>query len=361
MQGEFDVAVIGGGPAGMMVAGRAAELGARVVLIEKNLNLGRKLMMSGNGRCNISQAEFDDRKFIEKLGKNGQFLFSALSVFGPEEVVKFFEERGLKTKTEKNGRIFPVSDRAQDVLNVLSGYLSKNKVKLLLGEEVVGFDVKDGIIRKALLKSGEISAGSFILTTGGRSYPEMGSNPSVSAMPKALRADGKGYEWAEEMGHKIIKIRPILTPIEIREDWVRNLQGLSLENVRVAIFQKNKKQDSRIGEILFTHFGLSGPLILDLSKKIGELLETGEVVLKIDFKPSLDVLELDKILQKDFRTNKSLENYLSKQLPQKLSGPIIIFSKINPEKKLNAITKKEREKLIGLLKGLKLTVWLAWL
>ncbi|PIU44018.1 MAG: hypothetical protein COS96_01310 [Candidatus Nealsonbacteria bacterium CG07_land_8_20_14_0_80_39_13] len=257
--------------------------------------------------------------------------------------------------------MFPVSDRAQDVLNVLSGYLSKNKVKLLLGEEVVGFDVKDGIIRKALLKSGEISAGSFILTTGGRSYPEMGSNPSVSAMPKALRADGKGYEWAEEMGHKIIKIRPILTPIEIREDWVRNLQGLSLENVRVAIFQKNKKQDSRIGEILFTHFGLSGPLILDLSKKIGELLETGEVVLKIDFKPSLDVLELDKILQKDFRTNKSLENYLSKQLPQKLSGPIIIFSKINPEKKLNAITKKEREKLIGLLKGLKLTVWLAWL
>ncbi|PIP22925.1 MAG: hypothetical protein COX37_01325, partial [Candidatus Nealsonbacteria bacterium CG23_combo_of_CG06-09_8_20_14_all_39_17] len=130
------------------------------------------------------------------------------------------------------------------------------------------------------MKSGEISAGSFILTTGGRSYPEMGSNPSVSAMPKALRADGKGYEWAEEMGHKIIKIRPILTPIEIREDWVRNLQGLSLENVRVAIFQKNKKQDSRIGEILFTHFGLSGPLILDLSKKIGELLETGEVVLK---------------------------------------------------------------------------------
>ncbi len=341
-QEKFDVAVIGGGPAGIMAAGRAAELGARVVLIEKNQSLGKKLLITGSGRCNISQAEFNDKKFVEKLGKKGQFLLSALSVFGPEEVVKFFEERGLQIKMERGGRIFPASDKAQDVLNVLLKYLNKNKVELLLGQEVIDFEAKEGRIENVKLKKGEITAQSFILCTGGKSYPGTGST-------------GAGYAWAQKIGHKIINPTPALVPIETKENWVKNLQGLSLKNVSVALFQNNKKQDSRFGEMLFTHFGLSGPIILDLSKKIGELLAVGEVILKIDLKPALDVLTLDKRLQRDFKKNKDFKNYLPELLPQKLGDLILRFTKISPDKKLNSITREERKKLIGVLKGLKLT------
>ncbi|MDP2830474.1 MAG: NAD(P)/FAD-dependent oxidoreductase [bacterium] len=338
----FDVAVIGGGPAGMLAAGRAAELGAKVVLIEKNRSLGKKLLMTGGGRCNISQAEFNDKKFVEKLGKKGQFLLSALSVFGPEEAVKFFEERNLRTKTERGKRIFPASDNARDVLDVLLEYLKKNKVKLSLGQEVAGFNAKKDRIENVKLKNGEISARSFVLCTGGKSYPGTGST-------------GDGYEWARKMGHKIINPAPALAPIETEENWVKDVQGLSLKNVSVALFQNNKKQDSRFGEMLFTHFGLSGPIILDLSKKIGELLETGEVILKIDLKPALDILTLDKRLQRDFKGNRNFKNYLPELLPQKLGDLIARFAEISPDKKLNSITKEERKKLIDELKGLKLT------
>ncbi len=340
---KFDVAIIGGGPAGIMAAGRAAELGARVVLIEKNLILGKKLLITGSGRCNISQSEFKDKKFVEKLGKKGQFILSALSVFGPEEVVRFFEERGLQIKIERGGRIFPASDKAQDVLNVLLKYLNKNKVKLLLGQEVAGFEVEKGRIVSVKLKKGEITAQSFILATGGKAYPGTGST-------------GDGYAWAQKMGHKIINATPALVPIETKENWVKDLQGLSLKNVSVTLFQNNKKQDSRFGEMLFTHFGLSGPIILDLSKKIGKLMDAGEVILKIDLKPALDISTLDKRLQRDFIRNKDFKNYLPELLPQKLGDLIAQFTKISPDKKLNSITKEERKKLIDTLKSLKLTV-----
>ncbi|MBI4708694.1 MAG: aminoacetone oxidase family FAD-binding enzyme [Candidatus Portnoybacteria bacterium] len=338
---KFDLAVIGGGPAGIMAAGRAAELGARVVLIEKNQVFGKKLLITGNGRCNITQAEFNDKKFVEKLGKNGQFLLSALSVFGPEETIKFFENNGLKIKEERGGRIFPVSDKAEDVLNVLLKYLHKNKVKFILGQEVIGFNVKKRIIESVKLKGGEIAAHRFILCTGGKSYPQTGST-------------GSGYEWAEKMGHKIINPKPALVPVETMENWVLDVQGLNLKNISVALFQNNKKLDYRFGEMLFTHFGLSGPIILDLSKKIGELLAVGEVVLEIDLKPAIDFLTLDKRLQRDFKNNKNFKNYLPELVPRKLSGLIVRFSKISPDKKLNSITKEERKKLISVLKGLKL-------
>ncbi len=326
----------------MMAAGKAAEDGANVVLIEKNRSPGKKLLITGNGRCNISQAEFNDKKFIEKLGKKGHFLFSALSVFGPEEIVKFFEEKGLRTKIERGKRIFPASDKARDVLNVLLKYLNQNKVKLLTGREVVGFKVEKGEIKSVKLANEEIAAKSFILCAGGKSYPETGST-------------GQGYKWAQEMGHKIINPMPALVPIETKEIWVKNLQGLSLKNVSVTLFQNDKKRDSKFGEMLFTHFGVSGPIILDLSKKIQELLATGEVILKIDLKPALDILTLDRRLQRDFKRNKDFKNYLPELLPRKLIDLIVRFTKINPAQKLNSITKEERKKLIDILKGLKLT------
>ncbi|MFA4880422.1 MAG: NAD(P)/FAD-dependent oxidoreductase [Candidatus Doudnabacteria bacterium] len=354
IQEKFDVAVIGGGPSGIMAAIKAGERGAKVVLIEKNSILGKKLLITGGGRCNITQApleassltgqaEFNAKKFVEKLGKKGRFLFSSLFVFGPEEVIDFFEKNGLKTKIERGGRIFPASNKSQDVLNVLSRCLNKNKVKLLLNQKVVGFDVKEGIIKEVKLKEKEIIAKAFILATGGKAYPGTGST-------------GDGYEWAQKMGHKIIKPMPALVPIETKENWVKGLQGLTLKNVSVSIFQNNKKQDSKFGEMIFTHFGLSGPIIIDLSKRIGELMATGAVCLKIDLKPALDVLTLDKRLQRDFKRNKNFKNYLPELLPRRLGDLIIKFTGISPDKKLNCINKEERKKIINFLKCLELNV-----
>jgi hypothetical protein len=342
---KFDVAVIGGGPAGMMAAGRTAELGAKVVLIEKNKSLGRKLLITGKGRCNITQAEFDDREFIEKLGKNGKFLFSSLNAFGPRKVIEFFKERGLKTKTERGGRVFPASDKAVDVLNILADYLKKNNVKIVLDQEVLGFDFSKEKIESVKLKNETIFADNFILAVGGKTYPITGST-------------GDGYGWAKEAGHVIIEPNPSLVPIKIKEEWVKDLQGLSLRNISINIFQNNKKQDSKFGEMLFTHFGISGPIILDASKEIGELLKKGEVKIEIDLKPALDLSQLDRRLLRDFEGNqkKDFKNYLPELLPQKMIETFLKLSEIDPHKKLHFITKEERKKILHLLKEMKLTV-----
>ncbi len=341
---KYDAAIIGGGPAGMIAAGRAGELGARVILVEKNKNLGRKLLITGKGRCNITNKTDKPREFINKFGKNGEFLFSAFSRFGIKETINFFENLGVETKIERGGRVFPKSDKSQDILNALINYLRKSDVKIKLNSEVKEIVKKNNRIEKVVLANNEeIMADKFIICTGGKSYPKTGST-------------GQGYEWAQKMGHKIIKPTPSLVPIETKENWIGSLQGVSLKNVSVALFQNNKELDFRFGEMLFTHFGLSGPIILDLSKKIGELLATGEVILKIDFKPALDFLKLDKRLQRDFKRNKDFKNYLPELLPRKLGDLIVRFSKISPDKKLNSITKEERKKLIDVLKGLKLTV-----
>ena len=342
---KFDVAVIGGGPAGMIAAGKAAENGARVVIIDRNRTLGRKLLITGKGRCNITQAEFDSREFIRELGKNGKFLFSSFSVFGPQEVIKFFEERGLKTKTERGFRVFPVSDKAEDVLKVLTEYLKKNNVRMLLGREVFGFKTKKGKIESIKLKDEEIFADKFILAVGGKAYPITGSS-------------GDGYEWAKKMGHTIIDPEPSLVPVKTKENWVSDLQGLSLKNVQINIFQNNKKQDSRFGEMLFTHFGLSGPIVLETSKKIGELLKNGKVEIQVDFKPALDFVQLDKRLQRDFEENrkKDFKNYLPELLPQKMIETFLNLSGIDPHKKLRFISKEERKNILHLLKGMKIIV-----
>jgi predicted Rossmann fold flavoprotein len=359
---KFDVAVIGGGPAGMIAAGRAAELGARVVLLEKNSSLGKKLLITGKGRCNITQAEFDDKEIIKKFGRNGKFLFSSLANFGPEEVIAFFESRRVPTKIERGGRVFPVSDKAQDVLYILQKYLEKNKVEIIYNAQVAGFDVSPEVSGKkivsvSLAEQGYISpekqaltpirriyADKFILCTGGKSYPTTGST-------------GDGYQWAKDLGHTIITLAPALVPVKTKELWVKDLQGLSLKNVAINVIQNNKKQDSRFGEMLFTHFGLTGPIVLDLSKKIGELAQQGEVSIAIDLKPALSYDQLDARLQKDFKenSNKDFINYLPELLPQKMIATISSLLGIDPRKKINLVTKDERKKIIELLKNLRLT------
>jgi len=342
----FDVAIVGGGPSGMMAAARAGELGAKVLLLEKKAALGRKLLLTGKGRSNITRAEFNLRELVKKYGREGDFFLYPLSIFGVKETIDFFEKKGLKTKVERGKRIFPQSDRASDVLNILIGYLKSGGVKIMTNSEVKEIIKEKNRISKIILSGGrEILAKNYIICTGGKSYPGTGST-------------GEGYKLAKKLGHTINKLRPALVPLKIKENWPKMAQGLSLKNVELTVFQNNKKQDSRFGEMLFTHFGVSGPIVLDLSGKIGELLEKGEVKLVLDLKPALDFQVLDKRIQSDFSkySNKLFKNSLSDLLPKKLIPVIIELSGINPEKKVNEITRPERQKLVRLLKGLEMRV-----
>ncbi len=341
---SFDIAVIGGGPAGMMAAGRASELGAKVVLIEKNEILGKKLLITGKGRCNFTHSEFDIRKFAEKFGRNGRFLYSALAIFGAREVINFFESRGLKSRVEQGERIFPEERNAQDILNVLTKYLTEGKVNILLNSEITGFKQNNGKIFQVFLQDRQVSADKFIICTGGKAYPQTGST-------------GDGYRWAEQSGHTVITPVPALNPVKTSENWVKEVQGLSLKNVSIKLFQNGKKQDERFGEMLFTHFGVSGPIVMDMSKNIGALLKNGPVKLLLDLKPALDFKKLDKRIQRDFQEFKGrmFKNSLKGLLPLSMIPVMIKLSGVDPEKKVDYINREERNKLVHLLKELELT------
>lgn len=343
---KFDVAVVGGGPAGMMAAGRAGKLGARVALIEKNHYLGKKLLLTGKGRCNLTRAESNLKNFTDAFGKEGRFLLSSLSVFGIKQTIDFFEKRGLKTKIERGKRVFPESDKARDVLNVLKNHLKEGKVAILKGKKVEALHKKAEKITSIVLEKGKkIIAENYIICTGGKSYPNTGST-------------GDGYRWVKKLGHTVITPKPALTPLKIKEVWVRKVQGLSLRNIRISVCQNGGKKDERFGEMLFTHFGISGPIVLDMSKKIGELLSRGDVKLELDLKPGLAKKQLDKRVQRDFQKyqNKLFRNSLNDLLPQKIIPIIVKLSEINPNKKVNNITKEERKKLVNLLKKLEMRV-----
>ena len=345
---KCDVLVIGGGPAGMMAAIAASEYGAKTVLLERNSELGIKLMMTGKGRCNITNAEKDKRKFLEMFGRNGKFLYSAFNDFGSEETINFFEGRDLVMKVERGNRVFPVSDKADDVRRVLLDELRNNKVMVLSNTKVSDLIVEEGRIVKVKLESGgadEIEFKNIVIATGGLSYPHSGSS-------------GDGLVWAEKIGQKITVRIPALTPIIIKERWVNDLEGLSLKNVKISVYQNDKKRDERFGEAIFTERGISGPIILDMSKKIGEFLSKGEVKILIDFKPALDFTELDLRVQRDFIAvqNKMFKNSLEELLPQKMIPVVIELSGIDPQKKINLVTKEERRKLVHLLKEMELNV-----
>lgn len=342
----FEVIVIGGGPAGMMAAGRAAQQGARVALFEKNESLGRKLLLTGKGRCNLTNYEYDKVKFAEKFGKEGRFLYSALEHFGVGETLNFFQSRGLAWQVERGNRIFPKEGDAQNVLRILVGYLAEGRVKVYCNTEVTGIDrVKDGtenfIVSTA---AGTISVKKIILCTGGKSYPRTGST-------------GDGYHWAQALGHTVIEPKPALNPVETSDRWVKEVQGLTLKNVSLQLYLDGRKREERFGELLFTHFGISGPIVMDMSKNINDYLEKGKVKLLLDLKPALDFQKLEERIMRDFREFKGrmFKNSLVKLLPASLIPVIIKLSAIEGEKKVDHITKSERKRLLHLFKELELT------
>ena len=357
----WDVAVIGAGPAGIMAAGKAAQLGQKVVLIEKNSSLAKKLLLTGGGRCNFSNAEFNLRELIKNYN-HGEFLFHAFSIFGPKETIYFFEKLGIKTKTEKNKRVFPADNSAGEVLEALNKYLKVNRVKVILNSEITGIDKKgnppssktsagQGKINKLILRKGEITAKKYILCTGGKSYALTGS-------------DGFGYALAEKLGHTIIKPMPTLSPIKIKESWIKDLQGISLKDITVELFQnglpaKDGKNFIREkGEIIFTHFGVSGPAILNISGKVGELAKNGEVKLHIDMYPSLNQEELFKRQDEIFKrfSKKTVKNVLSDFMPQRLVEVLLDIHKIEKDKMANNMTKAERWTIARAIKAFEATV-----
>ncbi len=330
----------------MMAAISASKLGARVVLIEKNEKPGRKLLLTGKGRCNVTHAEFDHRKLTESYGKNGKFLFSALSKFDAADTMAFFEKNGLKLKTERGARVFPQSDKAADVLNTLIKRLKKQKVKLMTRTAVIKIESENNLITGIKLNTGKIKAKNYIFCTGGKSYPQTGSS-------------GEAFNWLKNLGHRVTKLYPSLAPVKIQEPWVKELQGLSLKNVEISICKNGKKQTSRFGEMLFTHFGISGPIVLDISKEVGNALgtEKGEVEISLDLKPALDFQKLDERVRRDFQkyNNKLFRNALDDLLPQKLIPIIVKLSQINPNKHTNLVSREERLRLTNLLKNLGMT------
>lgn len=342
---KYDIAVIGGGPAGMMAAIRAGEMGARVVLIEKNEKIGVKLLMTGGGRCNLTHVEKSIREFCGKFGKQGDFLLSPFSIFGTKETMEFFENNGVELKNEM-GKVFPASDKAKDILNALVFLLKKYKVDILFSSEVKEINKKGKLITSVSLLNGkEIEADQFIISSGGRSYPSTGSS-------------GDSFIWAKRLGHDIVDTNPALTPIETKEQWTKSLQGISLEDVSISLFCNQKKESEGRGEILFTHFGFSGPLILDMSRTIGDLLERGKVKMTIDLFPSKNTEQLDKFILSVFNKNrkKHVLKCLNDFFPEKLSAFILNFSSVSFDRKGNDITKEERVRMVKFLKKIEISI-----
>ena len=349
--------VIGGGPAGMMAAITASQKGDKVILIEKMKSLGRKLLITGKGRCNItSSLPIED--FIKNTPGNGKFLYSAYQSFTNKDIIEFLKEEGLEVKEERGNRIFPITDKSQDVLDCFIKRLRKNKVEIHYNEEVKEILYKENndekIVRGVKTNKEEILADKVILATGGKSYPLTGST-------------GDGYKIVEKLGHKIKDIKPSLVPLEIYEkETCKELQGLSLKNVSIKIIdeEKNKIIFQEFGEMLFTHFGVSGPIILTASanlvryKNIKEKMEGKNISIIIDFKPALSEQKLEDRILRDFSEfkNKQYKNSLDKLLPQKLIPVIIKLSNIEENKKVNEITKEERKRLVVLLKNFKINV-----
>lgn len=338
------VVVVGGGAAGMMAAYQASENGHKVILVDKNEKLGKKIYITGKGRCNLTNAG-ELEEIFNNIMTNRKFLYSALYSFTNDDVINFFENNGMKTKIERGNRVFPVSDHSSDVISTVTKALRKNKVDIRLFTPVKDLIITNDKACGVLLENGEkIMCDSVIIATGGLSYPSTGST-------------GDGYRFAKDSGHTINKCEPSLVPMNIKEEWVKELQGLTLRNVNVRIINGKKKLYNELGEMLFTHFGVSGPLILSASAMINRKYFDENLKIIIDLKPALDVEQLNKRILRDFEEelNKQFKNSLNKLLPSKLVPVVINLSGINPDKQVNTITKEERQKLAYLLKNLEIS------
>ncbi len=343
---SYDVLVIGGGASGMMTAGRAAELGKSVLLIEKNAELGAKLSITGGGRCNITNAEEDERVLLARYGVADKFLYSAFSQFGMKDTFSFFESHGLPLVVQAYKRAFPASERASDVVRALEKYLTQGKVEVRTGVTVKKIVVAGGHIVRVETSAGDFSAHSYILATGGVSHPETGST-------------GDGFAWLKELGHTVAKPTPTIVPLKVQEGWVKALAGVSLSAMKITFCVDRVKQFSKTGPLLFTHFGISGPTVLNSAGKVASLLPEGVVTATVDLFPGMDIGALDRKITEIFDTNKNklLKNVLKDIVPPGMSETLLSLTPdINPETKVHSVTKENRKSLGALLKCLPMTI-----
>lgn len=340
-----DVIVIGGGAAGMMAAFTAARNGCRVRLLEKNEKLGKKLYITGKGRCNLTNGA-DVEELLNHVVSNRKFLYSAFNGFSNRDMMELLEEAGLPLKTERGNRVFPVSDKSSDVIRTLQRLLKEAGVRICLNCQAEAVLTEDSVCRGVRLTDGQVyPAGQVIVATGGLSYPSTGST-------------GDGYRFASGCGHKVTELSPALVPFCGEEEWIGRLQGLSLKNVSVRLSQGKKIYYEEFGEMLFTHFGVSGPAVLSGSSVTARYLKRGPLTLSIDLKPALTEEQLNQRLVRDFSAlqNKQFKNALQGLLPAKLIPVVVERSGIHPEKQVNAVTRKEREQLVRLIKHFTLTL-----
>ena len=340
------IIVIGGGAAGLMAGVRAAQLGASVRIIEKMKMVGLKMGITGKGRCNVTNAApIED--FIKQTPGNGKFLYSAYQQWTNEDVIQMLHSWGVPTKVERGGRVFPESDKALDVRNAFIDAYRKLEGTLHLEESVTDLIVQDGHIQGVVTNKGKYTCDAAIIATGGMSYPLTGSS-------------GDGYELAKTVGHSIVELRPSLIPLETKESWVKDIMGLSLKNVEVSIIAKNKVQTKQFGEMLFAHFGVTGPIVLSASHTVTKLLKkkVESIEISINLKPALTREVLDKRVQRDFSEaqNKQLLNVLKGLLPTKLIPVICQLAKIEGTKAIHDITKEERLRLVDTMQDMRLSV-----
>ena len=339
-----NVAVVGGGAAGMIAAIAAAENGHKVTLYEHNEKLGKKLFITGKGRCNVTNASDIDEIF-NNIVTNSKFLYSSIYTFTNDMVMDFFEKDGLKLKVERGNRVFPASDHSSDVIKVLEKRLKKSGVTVKLNTNVERLLWDDSGIKGIVAENKDIMADAVIMATGGLSYKSTGS-------------DGSGFKMVTGAGHSTSEFSPALVPITIEEDYPKEMQGVSLKNIEVEILNGKKKIYSAFGEMLFTHFGVTGPVILSASSKIIKHLKNGNLTLKIDLKPALTEEQLDTRILRDFKENinRDFKNSLDGLLPKKMIEPIIRYSGIPFDKKVNTITREERRNLVKAFKEFTMTI-----